>query len=111
VGRVDPVVPVTGERSVKYHSWATGILTWGVHPWGHGEAGSLAGAASSQRVTEEHKGQLSTVGNRALSARAQAGSTARLISRAVAKAGSSDPVVPHGRAIAQQIKGTPGITG
>ena len=23
----------------------------------------------------------------------------------------SDPVVPHGRAIAQRIKGTPGITG
>ena len=71
----------------------------------------MAGAASSQRVTEEHKGQLSTVGNRTLSARAQAGFTARPISRAVAKAGSSDPVVPNGRAIAQQIKGTPGITG
>ena len=25
--------------------------------------------------------------------------------------GLSDPVVPHGRAIAQRIKGTPGITG
>ncbi len=37
--------------------------------------------------------------------------TARLISRADAKAGPSDPVVPCGRAIAQQIKGTPGITG
>ena len=73
--------------------------------------GSLAGAASSQRVTEEHKGQLSTVGNRTLSARAQAGLTARLISRADAKAGSSDPVIPCGRVIAQQIKGTPGITG
>ena len=73
--------------------------------------GSLAGAASSQRVTEEHKGQLSTVGNRTSSARAQAGLTARLISRADAKAGSSDPVIPRGRVIAQQIKGTPGITG
>ena len=73
--------------------------------------GSLAGAASSQSVTEEHKGQLSTVGNRTLSARAQAGLTARLISRAERKRGSSDPVVPRGRAIAQQIKGTPGITG
>ena len=31
--------------------------------------------------------------------------------RAGAKAGSSDPVVPYGRAIAQRIKGTPGITG
>ena len=73
--------------------------------------GSLAGAASSQRVTEEHKGRLSTVGNRTWSARAQACLTARPISRAETKVGSSDPVVPYGRAIAQQIKGTPGITG
>jgi hypothetical protein len=37
--------------------------------------------------------------------------TARLTGRAGAKAGHSDPVVLHGRAIAQRIKGTPGITG
>jgi hypothetical protein len=37
--------------------------------------------------------------------------TARPISRADAKAGPSDPVVQCGMAIAQQIKGTPGITG
>ena len=37
--------------------------------------------------------------------------TARHTSRAGAKAGPSDPVVPNGRAIAQRIKGTPGITG
>src|SRR5574339_123796 len=37
--------------------------------------------------------------------------TARLTSRAGGKSGHSDPVVPHGRAIAQRIKGTPGITG
>ena len=35
----------------------------------------------------------------------------RQTSRAGAKAGVSDPVVPSGRAIAQRIKGTPGITG
>ena len=73
--------------------------------------GSLTGAVSSQRVTEEYKGRLSTVGNRAASARAQAGLTARQKCRADAKAGPSDPVVPNGRAIAQRIKGTPGITG
>ena len=88
-----------------------GILTWGVQPWEHGQAGSLAGAASSQRVTEERNGRLSTVGNRTLSASAQAGLTARRICRAERKRGASDPVVPRGRAIAQQIKGTPGITG
>ena len=37
--------------------------------------------------------------------------TARETFRAGAKAGLSDPVVPSGRAIAQRIKGTPGITG
>src|ERR671938_1275792 len=42
---------------------------------------------------------------------AQASLTARLTGRAGAKAGHSDPVVLNGRAIAQRIKGTPGITG
>jgi Family of unknown function (DUF6467) len=37
--------------------------------------------------------------------------TARPTSRADAKAGLSDPVVLYGMAIAQRIKGTPGITG
>jgi hypothetical protein len=37
--------------------------------------------------------------------------TVRLISRAGAKAGPNDPVILCGRVIAQQIKGTPGITG
>ena len=32
--------------------------------------GSLTGAVSSQRVTEEHEGGLSAVGNRAMSAKA-----------------------------------------
>jgi hypothetical protein len=31
--------------------------------------------------------------------------------RAGTKVGLSDPAVPHGRAVAQRIKGTPGITG
>ena len=35
----------------------------------------------------------------------------RPMGRADAKAGLSDPAVPNGRAVAQQIKGTPGITG
>jgi hypothetical protein len=37
--------------------------------------------------------------------------TARLTGRAGTKVGLSDPVVLYGRAIAQRIKGTPGITG
>ena len=73
--------------------------------------GSLTGAVSSQSVTEEREGSLGTVGNRTDSVMAQASLTARLTSRADAKAGHSDPVVLYGRAIAQRIKGTPGITG
>ncbi len=42
---------------------------------------------------------------------AQTSLTARPTSRADAKAGHSDPVVLSGRAIAQRLKGTPGITG
>ena len=73
--------------------------------------GSLTGAVSSQRVTEEHKGTLGTVGHRLLSAKAQARLTASATARAGTKVGLSDPVVPRGRAIAQRIKGTLGITG
>ena len=42
---------------------------------------------------------------------AQESLTARLTSRAGAKAGHSDPAVACGSAVAQRIKGTPGITG
>ena len=73
--------------------------------------GSLTGAVSSQRVTEEHEGTLSTVGHRALSAKVEGCLTARLTSRADTKVGLSDLVVLNGRAITQRIKGTPGITG
>ena len=73
--------------------------------------GSLTGAVSSQRVTEEHKGILSTVGHRAMSVKVEECLTARQTSRAGTKVGLSDPVVLNGRAIAQRIKGTPGITG
>jgi len=73
--------------------------------------GSLTGAVASQSVTEARDGMLRTVGNRPLSAIAKACLTVRLTSQAETKVGYSDPVVPHGRAIAQRIKGTLGITG
>jgi len=73
--------------------------------------GSLIGAISSQKVTEECKGTLSPVGNRAASAKVEGCLTASPMGRAGTKVGLSDPVVPDGRAIAQHIKGTPGITG
>ena len=73
--------------------------------------GSLTGAVSSERVTEECEGALNAVGNRVKSAKAKGRLTVRQTSRTDAKAGLSDPVVLNGRAIAQRIKGTPGITG
>src|SRR5919202_1076615 len=75
------------------------------------QVGSLTGAVASQNVTEARKGSLSTVGNRAKSVKAEGSLTARLTSRAGAKAGFSDPAVKSGIAVAQRIKGTPGITG
>ena len=78
---------------------------------GHCVVGSLTGAVSSQRVTEEYEGILNTVGHRVQSIKAEGCLTARSTDRAGRKLGLSDPVVLNGRAIAQRIKGTPGITG
>ncbi len=97
---------------MKYQPGNVGVLT--LVPYrdrGQCVVGSLTGAVSSQRVTEEHEGWLSTVGHRTVSVMAQASLTARRTCRAGTKVGHSDPVVLYGRAIAQRIKGTPGITG
>ena len=112
MGGFEAGAPASVEPTVKYHPYRTGVLTEVRDPDpGHCQAGSLTGAVASQKVTEALEGRLSTVGNRAASVRAEACLTARQTSRAGAKAGPSDPVVPSGRAIAQLIKGTPGITG
>ncbi len=73
--------------------------------------GSLTGAVASQRVTEAPKGSLSLVGNQVSSVSAQGSLTVRRTCRAGAKAGTSDPAVDCGIAVAQRIKGTSGITG
>ena len=72
---------------------------------------SLTGAVSSQRVTEEREGTLSTVGNRALSVWVEECLTARPTSRAGTKVGPNDPAVENGIAVAHRTKGTLGITG
>ena len=71
----------------------------------------MTGAVASQTVTEARKGSLSQIGNLAKSAKAEGSLTATATAGAGAKAGLSDPAVPHGRAVAHRIKGTPGITG
>ena len=108
MGDNEAATPVVVESPLKYHPSAV----WDLTPQGgHRLVGSLTGVVASKSVTEASQGPLSTNGNRAQSVLAQAGLTGRQTSRAGAKAGQSDPVVPHGRAIAQRIKGTPGITG
>ena len=100
------------EATLGYRPLRAGGLTPGRHPAGGPcQAGSLTGAVASQNVTEARKGPLRTVGNRPESARVQAGLTARQTRRAGTKVGSSDPAAQSGMAVAQRIKGTPGITG
>ena len=100
------------ESSLKYHPDYVEVLTQVRYPdRGHCVVGSLTGAVSSQRVTEEYEGTLSMVGNHAMRIKAEVCLTASPTGRAGTKVGLSDPVVLYGRAIAQRIKGTPGITG
>jgi hypothetical protein len=106
------VAPAIVEPTLKYQPGNVEVLTQVRNPdRGQCMVGSLTGAVSSQSVTEEHEGALIMVGNHEVSVKAQARLTARLTSRAGRKLGLSDPVVLYGRAIAQRIKGTPGITG
>ena len=71
MGGSEAGTPVLVEPTLKYHPGMAGFLTWARDP-GRGQCvvGSLTGAVSSQRVTEECEGTLGAVGNRALSAKA-----------------------------------------
>ncbi len=80
---------------------ATETVSDGQFDWGGRLPKSNGGAQRS----------LSMDGNHAKSAKAEGALTARHTSRAGTKVGLSDPVVPHGRAVAQRIKATLGITG
>jgi hypothetical protein len=71
VGGFEAGTLVLMEPSLKYHPDVLDVLTWARYP-GQGPCmvGSLTGAVSSQRVTEEHEGALSTVGHRAVCVKA-----------------------------------------
>ena len=104
--------PVFKEPLLGYYPCCIGFLTGRRKPLtGQCQSGSLTGAVASQRVTEAPKGSLSADGNRTKSVKAEGSLTARQTGRAGTKVGLSDPVVPSGRAIAQRIKATLGITG
>ncbi len=97
---------------MRYHSSEARILTSTRYPGvGHFQVGSLTGAVASKKVTEAHKGSLRLVGNQPESVKAQGSLTARPTSRAGRKLGLSDPTALSGRAVAQRIKVTLGITG
>ena len=100
------------ESLLGYYPCVTGVLTRG-HDLVREQCqvGSLTGAVASQRVTEAPKGTLRLVGNQLKSANAEACLTVRATTRTGTKVGISDPAVPNGRAVAQRIKATPGITG
>ena len=112
MGDFEAATLVVVESPLKYHPDYVEVLTQ-VHYLDRGQCvvGSLTGAVSSQRVTEEYEGTLSMVGNHAMRIKAEVCLTASPTGRAGTKVGLSDPVVLYGRAIAQRIKGTPGITG
>ena len=65
------MAPAIVEPTLKYQPDNVGVLTQARDP-GRGQCvvGSLTGAVSSQRVTEEHEGGLITVGHREISAKA-----------------------------------------
>ncbi len=95
-----------------YHPCSTGILTRG-HESG---LGTLSGGQFDWggRLPKSNGGaqRFSQYGrNRTKSVKAKESLIARHTGRARTKVGLSDPVVPHGRAIAQRIKATLGITG
>ena len=59
------------EPTLKYQPGIIGVLTQVRDPdRGQCVVGSLTGAVSSQRVTEEHEGMLILVGNQEVSAKA-----------------------------------------
>ena len=65
------MAPAVVEPTLKYQPGNVGVLTQVRYPdRGQCVVGSLTGAVSSQRVTEEHEGTLSMVGHHAVSAKA-----------------------------------------
>lgn len=69
MGAYEDDTPVLLEATLKYHPLTFDVLTK-ITKRGLGQClvGSLTGAVSSQRVTEEHEGLLMTVGHRQVSA-------------------------------------------
>ena len=112
MGDKEAGTPVSAESMLGYHPSCIWFLTFARYPGrGQCQEGSLTGAVASESVSEALKGSLRMVGNHSQSVKAEGSLTATPTGGAGTKVGHSDPVVLNGRAIAQRIKGTPGITG
>ncbi len=112
MGDVEDSLVGLSESSVRYHSSEARILTLARNPGEEQfQVGSLTGAVASKKVTEAHKGSLRLDGNQPKSAKAEGSLTARHTGQAGTKVGFSDPTVLRGKAVAQRIKVTLGITG
>ena len=71
MGDFEAATSVVVESTLRYHPGMFGVLTQARNPGREPcMVGSLTGAVSSQRVAEEREGTLSTVGNRAVCAKA-----------------------------------------
>ena len=93
------------ESLLGYYPLCIGVLT-GCHGTGDG---TVSGGQFDWggRLPKSNGGD----GNQAQSAKAKGCLTARPTSRAGTKVGLSDPAVLNGKAVAQRIKATLGITG
>ena len=71
MGDCETPASADAESTLEYHPDGIGSLTWSRNPArGQWQSDSLTGAVASKKVTEASKGHLSTVGNRATSAKA-----------------------------------------
>ena len=98
---------------MRHHPCIFLILTSGRYPaWGTVSGGQFIwGGCLLKGNGGVYKGRLSSDGNGAGRAMAQACFTARPASRAVPKGEHSDPTIQSRMVEAQRIKATPGITG
>lgn len=96
---------------MRYHSREARILTWSYIKPKDSFRGQFDWGGRLLKVTEARKGSLRLVGNQPESVKAQGSLTVRETTRTGRKLGLSDPTVLRGKAVAQRIKVTLGITG
>ena len=100
-----------GERTVKYHSSLTEVLTRRLTSAGTVQGGQFFWGGTPLKRNEGVQSSSQDDWYRPQRIRPYEGLTVRPTGRAETKVGPSDPVVGNGTAIAQRTKGTPGITG